>query len=317
MFELNPELRVVFKRKVEDVLRSLERERRSITKEHRKELEDRIKRLDPRLEEKNFLAADASSSKQEMRHFALWGVHLALVSASFDGGSHRNPLTGTEVPYSDLKYRLEIDFGVFLPYSRIDRRLELKRAVYELRSLLSLSAEEEADYLLFDGSLVALVSKFREDVEAEELCQLLEQLEQRKVVGMVEDSHSNEVARELGLRVTDSLLFETLLEEGEYYAYSPLRSFWVCWLKLPGKELRRGPAESLVVRWEFRNQDFEKDLNRLAAIWLAEPDASHPQLFPLRLCDYLTRRFKLSAFLDRLAADSGLAKRHREERFVG
>ncbi len=276
----------------------------------------------------SFLSVDSSMVKKELRHYALWCSHSVVLYSKFEGGKHPDPLAHGSIWYCDLMYDSYPDLGVFTPYREIENRANSIRVFNECSSLLySLEGLKpdslDVDCLLVDGSLQTTLKRLRGEVrfsrfrEHENALRLQgELLGAGRVVGMVEDSHSVDMSRRMGLEVTNVVFLGLILEENEYVTEKK-DGVNVCYIKLPSKTLnytlsRRG--DPLVVRWEFSYDDFEDDLNRLAALWLLEDDIYHPQIYPLRITDYLTRRLKIGGILDNLIAENELDPQHREMR---
>ena len=274
-----------------------------------------------------FLSGDSSSAVRELRYHALWGVHSACVYAVYDGVEHEDVLVGHgKVRYRDMLYSSELKVGSIVPYSEVDLRANSIRVLREvshmLRCLEELSSEgRRVDYVLLDGSMQTnlrnLAGKgggFKEDSEA--LAALRKLMSHGNLVGLVEDSHATDLSRELGFDYTNMLLFEVALSPGEYVT-DERDGVFICYIKLPSKAVDYLPsrtASPLTVRWEFNKKDFRDDLNLLSGIWLSEDDLLHPQLYPIRVTDYLTRKLKVGGILDSFAQEKGLDLKYRDMR---
>ena len=77
-----------------------------------------------------------------------------------------------------------------------------------------------------------------------------------------------------------------------------------------------GGAESqpFVARWEFKSGYVNKQLPEVLGVWMTEDDLHHPQTYPIRLADYLTRRMNVAGMLERFAAENGLLPQFRSSR---
>lgn len=268
--------------------------------------------------EVRFLAVDSSTAKIELRYDALWGVHVVVLSAVFDSREHRDPIADGRIFYRDLMYDSHIDLGIFKPYSRIDDRLEFIRIQKEF-SLIN-SCDIEADIFLIDGSLYTIMRKFnlremRGIKEYDDSLRAYNSLLRKRTVGMVEDSHSTDFSRRFGIELTNLSLFDLILEENEYVVENR-DGIWICYIKLPSKKLsyKLKRSRPLTVRWEFSYPEFRRDLENLVYIWSLEDDILHPQIYPLRIADYLTRRIRISGILERLVRENDLELRYRERR---
>ncbi|MFC2163118.1 hypothetical protein ACFLRF_05505 [Candidatus Altiarchaeota archaeon] len=278
------------------------------------------------LNDLHFLAQDASMIKREMRYHALWAFHGISVSCVYDGLMHKDMLVGQGMqPYGSLMYSSELDLGVFRPYSDLDERLNSLRVGKELGMMLdtsdkSLELEGKPLFYLIDGSLATSlkhngsVNGATEHEMAKEAIAGI--LARDRVVGMVEDSHATDISRIMGYEMTNMMMFEIALEPGEYVAQKA-DGISVCYIKLPSKEMESMPAgvsPPLTVRWEFNYEGFEDDLNNLAHIWIEEADILHPQLYPVRIADYLTRRVKVAGLLDLTVKKKELLPQYRKLR---
>jgi hypothetical protein len=287
----------------------------------------KVKRLAPSPRKARFLAADCAIAFKELRYHALWAAHAVAVSALYDGKRHRDMVVGNgTLPYDSLLHSGYVGVGEFVPYSDIDVRGNCARVDFEFGSLLR--ARDELcsegivpDYTLVDGSLYTNLSNLKaKDGDFPEAkragVSFRGALSSGKVVGMVEDSHATDLARELGFDFTNMLLFDVALDAGEYVV--DLREgISICYLKLPPKampHLPSGRSPPLTVRWEFNWDDFEDSLNLLAGIWLEEDDVLHPQIYPLRIADYLTRTVKVGGILDEIVAGNNMELKYRELR---
>ena len=279
--------------------------------------------------EVGMLCADSSSAEKELRYHALWGVHSVCVHCVFDGRLHDDVLVGHgKVSYRDLAYSSEIDFGSIVPYSEVDSRANSLRVFHELDSLLDAIEEAKtegrrANYILVDGSLHTNLENLSKKAGSEKegsmaLEALKKLLKLSNVVGCVEDSHATDLARELGFDYTNMLLFDVALNPGEYVV-DERNNISICYVKLPGKKVSYLPSNTsapLTVRWEFNKKDFKNDLNAIAGMWLSEDDLVHPQPYPLRIADYLTRSIRIHGVLDELVRERDLEQKFRELREI-
>ena len=283
--------------------------------------------LNPKPRKSRFLAADSSFAVKELRYHALWAAHAAALHALYDGSMHHDALVGHgALPYTGLLYSSYVVAGEFIPYSDLDVRGNSIRVEFEFDSLMKALGELDSeglkpDFILVDGSLYTNLRNLegRESVYEEHArasASFRRVLASGRVVGMVEDSHATDLSRELGFNFTNMLLFDLSLKPGEYVV--DLRDgISICYVKLPPKRLpylAAGESRPLTVRWEFNYPGFEGDLDLLAGVWLREDDLLHPQLYPVRIADYLTRGIRVSGLLDRVAAERNLELRHRELR---
>ncbi len=280
-----------------------------------------IEKVDPKVPDSlDFLAVDSSLVKKEVMFHAFWGINTVALKATFDGKNHDDPLANGKIRYSELMYELDLDIGELIPYSDVDKRLNSIRVLKECKFLLEFN--NKIDYLLFDGSLCTTLQNLKKNTEYEEYNSALqaheELLKTGKVIGMVEDSHSTDIAEKLGLNGTNIALFDIILEENEYIV-SEHNNIYVCYIKLPVKSLSytvSKKSKPLTVRWEFSHPGFLQDMRKLVGIWCLEDDLLHPQIYPLRITDYLTRRIKIGGILDELIRKNDLAPRYREMRRV-
>jgi len=274
-----------------------------------------------------FACADSSSALRELRYHALWGVHSVCVYGIFDAAGCADVLAGHgKVNYKDLLFSSDINLGSIVPYAEVDSRANSLRVYHELSALdkcvCELSSQgRQVDYVLLDGSIQTnlknLTSKsggFKEDAMA--LSALKKLMREKNLVGLVEDSHATDLAGELNFEATNMLIFEVALNPMEYVA-EERDGIVVCYLKLPRKRLSylpTGESTPLTVRWEFNRKDFDVALNVIAAVWLAEDDILHPQIYPLRVADYLTRRVRVGGVIDGFVLEKGLERKYRELR---
>lgn len=287
-----------------------------------------INRIIPRISKKEikFISVDSSTVQKELRHCVLWGIHCVVLYARFDGNFHKDPMLGGDgILYRNLMYDSSINIENIKPYRGTESRSNSMRISTEYNSVLDSyknlkSNGLDPDYILIDGSFyttlkslkrLASVEKYSEHNSALEASEKL--LNPGKIVAMVEDSHSTDIARRLNLNMTNLMLFEIALEPNEYVVETK-DGVNICYVKLPAKKLNYLPSRRsspIVVRWEFTYPDFEDDLSNLIALWCMEDDLLHPQLYPLRIADYLTRRIKVAGILDQIIKDNGLDLRYR------
>ncbi|MBN2014953.1 MAG: DNA double-strand break repair nuclease NurA [Candidatus Altiarchaeota archaeon] len=286
----------------------------------------RIGKLKPSAKNTSFLSVDSSVVKKELRHNAIWGSHSVVLYSEFDGKKHPDPLAQGIVHYTDIMYDSHIDVGVFSPYGQIDSRMNSIRVAEEYSSLLASlrsMGPRKVDLLLIDGSLYTTLRRLRDEARLSRFPEHKKALELHdelmgagKVVGLVEDSHSSDLSKRVGLEVTNTTFFESILEENEYVA-TKKAGVNVCHIKLPSKALsytHSRISDPLVVRWEFSYDDFMEDLSNLVGLWLLEDDIWHPQIYPMRITDYLTRRLKIGSVLDSLIAENELDPKYRDLR---
>jgi len=270
------------------------------------------------------LSGDSSIVVKELRFQCLWGIHCVCLYATFDGLEHTEPLSCQgSIGYRDILFDSLLDAGFYLPYQDVDLRAKLTRIFFETYFLLkSLNRVEEGggkvDHIVVDGSLLALKRnteslKYPESAKAS---QVFKTLTSRRVVGLVEDSTASDISQQLGLGMTNLNLFDLILAPSEYTVCEK-NGVYACYIKLPEKTLSHTPSRvsaPLTVRWEFNYPDFIDDLEVLAGVWLREDDLLHPQIYPVRVADYLTRRIKVGGVLDDLAEKHNLPQKFRELR---
>jgi len=278
----------------------------------------------PKHGEAGFLAADSSVAKQNLRYHALWSMHCVSLYGLFDGRQHDDPLVGHgSVDYSNLMYDSAVDLGSFEPYWMIEQQMNHIRVAREYSSIAGnfealRRSGVQVDYALVDGSLETNHQNLSMEVKLATADAALEAqrrlLDLKKVVSMAEDSHASGISRRLGLSMSNLMLFDLILRGGEYVVDEG--RFNVCYIKLPGKRLSylEGLSSPLSVRWEFSYGGFEDDLNLLASIWLRDADLLHPQLYPLRIADYLTRRIKASGLISQAVEETKADLEFREMR---
>lgn len=287
-----------------------------------------INRLIPKISKTDmkFLSVDSSTVKKELRHCVIWGIHYVTLYARFDGNFHKDPiLGGNDIIYTDLMYDSSIDIENIRPYGGIELRSNLMRISSEYNSVLNSYKDLKSngvnpDYILIDGSLYTTLKALKRTERYPEHNSALEVneklLKTGKVIGMVEDSHSTDIARKLKMDMTNLMLFEIALEPNEYVVETK-ENINICYIKLPVKKLSYLPSRRsnpIVVRWEFPYPDFEDDLRNIIALWCMEDDLLHPQLYPLRITDYLTRKIKIGGIIDEVIRNNGLDLKYREMR---
>ena len=278
-----------------------------------------IKKLSPKARdgETRILAVDSSIVRREMKFAALWAIHTVSLFGVFDGNSHEDPLVGgKKILYKDLQYNSNLDLGKFESHDRIEENSNIIRVAYEYKSLLDSYKEinSDADYLLLDGSIQTVLKRIKDN---ETLMGIYNELKgSSKLIGMVEDSASVGIARSLKTKLTDIAVFDLALEENEFIVQEQ-DGVNVCYIKLPSKSLSYTPSrksEPLTVKWEFAYPEFLQDLENLVAIWSMEDDLLHPQLYPIRIADYLTRKVKAGGILDTFVKDNDMEPMHRDMR---
>ncbi len=287
----------------------------------------RVQKLKPETPKNiSFLSVDSAIVKKELRYHAIWGSHPVVLYSEFDGSRHPDPLAQGEIGYVNLMYNSFPDIGVFLPYRHIDSRMNSLRIMGEYASLMDsyrCMDSGSVDYFLVDGSLQtnlarlkneAKISGFPEHKAALRLHKEL--MGMGKVIGLVEDSHSSDLARRMGFEVPNIVLLDMVLDDCEYVSEKK-DGVNICHLKLPSKPLNyihSRKSNPLVVRWEFSYDDFRQDLAVIAGLWLMEDDILHTQIYPMRLTDYLTRRLKIGGVLDALIAENDVDPLYRNMR---
>ena len=278
-----------------------------------------IKKLSPKARdgETRILAVDSSIVCREMKFAALWAIHAVSLFGVFDNSMHEDPLVGgKKILYRNLQYNSNLDIGKFESHDRLDENSNVIRITYEYKSLLDSYKEMNsgADYLILDGSISTVLKRIKDN---ETLMNLYNELKgSGKLVGMVEDSASVGIARSLGTKLTDIAVFDLVLGENEFIVQEQ-EGVNICYVKLPSKALSYVPSrksEPLVVKWEFAYPDFIPDLENLVSIWSMEDDLLHPQLYPIRIADYLTRKVKTGGILDTFVRDNEMEPRHRDMR---
>ncbi len=286
-----------------------------------------INSIRPQTKPLRILTADCSNAVRELRYTVLWAAHAVAVYAEFDGEKHPDELVGhSSIPYGNLMQSNYVGMGEIIPYEDVDLRANCARVKFEFSSLNKASAELASegvsqDLTIVDGSLYTNYKNLSENPgqypeysgAASEFKKLMGS---GKVVGLVEDSHATDISRRLGFNFTNLLLFEIALDPCEYVSQSR-DGVNICYLKLPGKKLPHDPlpvSPPLTVRWEFNYPDFEDDLRNLVGIWLLEDDLLHPQLYPVRIADYLTRRIRVSGIIEKVIDEQGLELKYRELR---
>jgi hypothetical protein len=285
-----------------------------------------IGQLAPKARPASFLACDCASATAETRYNALWAGHAVAVYAEFDGARHHDALVGhSTIPYGGLRYGSYLSAREFIPYSDVDVRSNLARVAHESTSTLEAHRELAAEgrrpeFTLIDGSIHTNLSSLEERLDYPEYSQARDSFKAvlglGKAVGIVEDSHATDLARELGYDFTNMLLMDVALEPGEYVT-DQRGGVSICYVRLPAKpmpHLPDGRTRPMTVRWEFDYGGYEDDLNLLSALWLAEDDHIHPQHYPLRIADHLTRKIKVAGILDEIRAKHGLEQKYRELR---
>ncbi len=329
MKTLTPDLRfdtVSLEKKLESIAVELE-EKEFDRQMLRKRLVDagfKIRRAEPALKNASFLAADAAFVKKELRHHALWALHAACVYSEFDGEEHPDPLSYGHVGYLNIMYDSYPELGVFQPYKSIEQRAGPLRIMHEYNALVDSSRKVAGpDYFLVDGSIQSNLRKLTEQAQTSPFSEAKKALiaherlmESGKAVGLVEDSHSSDISSALNFPATNAFLLDIVLEEKEYVCIEK-SGINVCYIRLPQKFLNYTPVRKsnpFVARWEFAYSGFEEDLGFFLGLWMREDDVSHPQIYPLRLTDYLTRKVKVGSVLDGLIRETDLPLRYRELR---
>ncbi|MFH1126277.1 MAG: hypothetical protein V1703_04060 [Candidatus Altiarchaeota archaeon] len=268
---------------------------------------------DVKLGETGFLGSDSSIAAKNVRYNALWGMHAVLLYGLFNGLENKDQLVGHgSVNYSSLMYDSHVDLGSFNPYWMIEHQMNCIRIEREYSSIVDgrqslVDSGFRVDFPLVDGSLKTNSDNLsmRASLPAAEAALKAQErlLGLGRVVSMVEDSHASDISRRFGLNMSNLMFFNLVLRDGEYVVEEG--RFNVCYLKLPGKRLDYldGLSMPLTVRWEFSYPGFHDDLSLLASMWLKEDDVLHPQLYPLRIADYLTRRVNTAGVIDEIVGE--------------
>lgn len=272
---------------------------------------------------RSFLCADSSYAKLDVRYHFLYCVHTVAVNAVFALPPEKDVLVGQgTVAYDKLSYESVLDAGLIKPYSDVDARLNLLRVSAEMASLASLRENiGDVDYLIVDGSLSTIkkeLSSTQEHPEHENALKAFKALTDLNAVSMVEDSHATDITGALGLTITNLHLFDVALKPGEYVCKED-DGIHVVYVKLPAKKVCYAPGEQTLpftVRWEFSYKDFEDDLSYLVGAWMCEDDLVHPQIYPMRIADYLTRKVKANGVLVQFAQKHGLEDKYRNRRSI-
>jgi hypothetical protein len=286
-----------------------------------------FRKISPNPVPTRFLGGDCAIACKELRYHAIWAAHSVAISANFDGKDYRDVIAGHgTIPYSNLLSSSYFGLGEFIPYNDIDHRFDSTRIAFEFKSLVRAWEELSLEYVkpdltLIDGSISTTFDHLKcrdrgypETKEASEAMTKL--LGIGNIVGMVEDSHSTDISRELGYNFTNMALFDMALDESEYVVVEN-DGIWVCYVKLPSKPmpfLHEGWSSPFTVRWEFNFKGFQESLNNLSGIWLREDDILHPQLYPLRMADHLTRKVKVGGILGQVVTSNKLALKFRDLR---
>ncbi|VVB54429.1 Uncharacterised protein [uncultured archaeon] len=264
------------------------------------------------------LAADAAFAVQAFRHSVVWASSSVAVSARADGGLHVDALVGRgNTPYFDVEYAHRFDAGVLCPPNQVESRTPLIRIAGEYRLL----AEEggKGDLRLVDGSIAGNRKAIKNAVgkEAEEASDAQKKLfKSGKIAAMCEDSHASDIAQKIGYETSNITVFSAALNPLEYVVVEE-EGVFVVYLILPQKRLSytvERVSAPLAVRWEFSYGDYEKDLSALARLWTLEDDIIHPQIYPLRVADYLTRRIKVGSIIKETAREHNLDLQYRDVR---
>ena len=280
----------------------------------------RIRSFTPKSDpgQKSFFCVDSSFGRLDLRFNSLYCVHTVGVSARFSPKASEDVLVGQgTVHYEKLEYASKIDVGVLKPYAEAERLLSLARLREELAFLED--AGEGFDFLVLDGSLSALDYELKANEDkGEESSKFFKSLLKKNTVSMAEDSHSSNISGRLGSHLTNNHLFDLVLKPLEYVVVED-EEYSTVYLKLPSKRMLVNPAgtsDPFTVRWEFSKKEFIEDLESIVAIWLFEDDLVHPQIYPLRIADYLTRKIKIHGILKDFAGNSNLKAQFRDLRQV-
>lgn len=282
----------------------------------------KVERLNPTAAGgKNLLCADSSFGCKHFRFTSLWAGHCVTVFTRYDGKTHKDPLTGSELTgYADIGYESFSDFGNITACSDADVASSLKRIKLEYESLVKSkknleTSGEDVDLLLVDGSL-STVKKFLDSYLDDDAFDAQKNLLTGNVASMVEDSRTVDISLTLGFDYTNTLIFDIALKPLEYVV-DFTEDISTCYVKLPSKPVDftpEGVGPPITVRWEFNYPNFKKDLEYLASMWYLESDIVHPQIYPLRLADYLTRKVKISSLLESLGREHNLKPQFRSLR---
>ena len=272
---------------------------------------------------RSFLCADSSYAKRDVRYHFLYCLHTVVVKAVFALPPEKDVLVGQgTVYYNKLSYESWLDAGLIKPCSDVDARLNLLRLSSEMASLASLKGKiGDIDYIIVDGSLSTIkkeLSTSKGHPEHGKALKAFDALMDLNALSMVEDSHATDVSSALSLTITNLHLFDVALKPGEYVSKED-DGIHVVYVKLPAKKVCYAPGdESLpfTVRWEFSYKEFEDDLSYLVGAWMCEDDLLHPQIYPVRIADYLTRKVKANGVLAQFAQKHGLEDKYRNRRSI-
>ncbi|MFH1788254.1 MAG: hypothetical protein ABH834_02590 [Candidatus Altiarchaeota archaeon] len=274
-------------------------------------------------EGKSFLCADSSYGRLDARYHSIYCVHCVCLHAAYSESPKQDFLVGQgTINYDKLSYESIIDVGAMKPYSDVDARVNLIRLDAELSLLASSKASiGDADYLIVDGSLSTIkkeLSSSKDYPEHAAASKAYDDLCALKAASMVEDSHATDVSSAIGLEITNLHLFDLALKPLEYIVKKE-DGINTVYVKLPAKKVCYAPGERSVpftVRWEFSYGGFEEDLASLVGAWALEDDLLHPQVYPMRIADYLTRRVKVNGILEEFALSNNLEGMYRARRTI-
>jgi len=294
-----------------------------VLRDRLRENDFKIKKLKPKRpsDEVEFLVVDSSIVKNELRFYALWAIHSVVLRACFDNNTHTDPLIGDEILYKNLMYNSYVDLGQIRPYKMVDERVNIIRISNEYKSLGKSYMELDdnginIDFMIIDGSLYTNLQKLRKFRDDKGLKEFQRLRDNGKLIGMVEDSNAGDIAYKINANLTNLLLFDLVLNKNEF-VIDRKGKINICYIKLPPKILSYTPdrrSKSMTVRWEFSYENFKSDLENIVAIWLLESDLFHPQIYPLRLADYLTRKIRMHGLIENLIKENEIELKYRDLR---
>ncbi|MFH1721846.1 MAG: hypothetical protein ABH950_04485 [Candidatus Altiarchaeota archaeon] len=287
-----------------------------------------IRRLpSPKTRESSFLAVDSSSSVKAYRYQTLWGLNVIGLYASHDGRLHHDPLIGQKgILYGGLQVDSGFKLGVFQSAWNLDLQISAIRCHEELKFMRKCIEDMSTtgikpDFLLVDGSLQTIFRYLNSEggdskTALETQTILNELLSERKIIGLVEDSHATDISTCFNPKMTNLGLSNLILEPNEYFIVQ-VGDVFVCYLKLPSKRVdflpdRKSPP--ITVRWEFGYPEFVSDLANLVGIWLGESDIVHSQIYPIRVADYLTRKINVGGLLEDIGVKCDFEPSFRDSR---
>ncbi len=243
-------------------------------------VEEEIKNLDVRKAK-----VDIARGKEKLRKIRIGGVDGGAVERSFLACTLLFwRAVGVVIEYKQSKIISTCYFPHRAPevkaeiYTGENAQIELSllRSIEEKRRALELL--DDVDILFLDGSLLAhpahgLGSEALQKEEKELILKLLQKAERQGVAicGVIKDTHSEEWAKQLGTRVKDVVLANSLLEPCEYFQPIDLQQSNMC---VKTTFLKLSPHE-FPIRLELFNAD-EEHLALTAYLSALAPSKSQP-----------------------------------------